>query len=152
MNDTYILFGTQTGTTEILALELEEAMKEAGYNCKCENIFEVKVDLLKQIKRVFIVMSTWGDGDPPDDAEDFYTDLISLPDRALYGLEFGVAALGDSGYEQFCQCGINFDEHLERLGGKRIIDRVDCDIDYEASFDNWKNGVIEALSLSLVRS
>ena len=150
MERTQILFGTQTGTTEELAEELQKELKEIGLEAPCENIFDVSVDLLKEVNRVFILISTWGDGDPPDDAEDFYAEFVALPDASLKGLEFSVLALGDSGYELFCECGKNFDKHLERLGGKRIANRVDCDVDYEEPFENWMKNVIEVLKPQLV--
>jgi len=146
MNDTYILYGTQTGTAEDLATELHEKLSESGYAAKCENIFEVKAAEMKEWKRVIVVISTWGDGEPPEDGEDFYTDMLSMADGELTGLEFGVLGLGDSGYEHFCKCGVDFDEHLERLGGKRIITRVDCDIDFEKPSEAWMNELVETLA------
>jgi len=85
MNDTYILYGTQTGTAEILAEQLNEELEKGGIPTVCENIFEYKAEDMKTWKRVFIVISTWGDGDPPDDAEGFYADLVGMPDGALEG-------------------------------------------------------------------
>lgn len=146
MNDTYILYGTQTGTAEDLANELHDALTAADYVAKCENAFEVKAEDAKTWKRLFIVISTWGDGEPPEDGEKFYEDLVAMPDGALQGIEFGVLALGDSGYDQFCQCGIDFDNQLERLGGKRLIQRVDCDIDYEQLSESWIQELTSILS------
>lgn len=147
MKDIYILFGTQTGLSEDLALDLQESLEEVGIKAECENIFDVKIDLLKEMKKVFVVVSTWGEGEPPDDVEDFYADMLALPDGAWKGLEFGVCALGDSGYEDFCECGIQFDRHLERLGGVRLVNRVDCDIDYEEPFEKWKNEVVSLMNV-----
>lgn len=146
MNNTYIVYGTQTGTTEDLAEELYDGLKEVGYEATFENIFELKAAQMKEWKRLFVVISTWGDGEPPEDALEFYNDMVAMPDGALSDLEFGVLALGDSGYDQFCQCGIDFDTHLERLGATRIIKRVDCDIDYEEPSEAWIQELIGTLT------
>ncbi len=142
MADKYILFGTQTGTAESCATDLSDALGEQGIEIACENVFDVKIDLLKEAKRIYIVTSTFGDGEPPEDAEDFYAALINLADGSIPGLEFAVFALGDTSYEQFCKCGRDFDEHLERIGGQRLLDRVDADIDYDDLFEAWCKKVV----------
>ena len=56
---------------------------------------------------------------------------------SLEGVEFSVCALGDTSYDQFCETGKQIDARLEKLGAKRIADRVDCDVDFEESFEQW---------------
>ncbi|HCC19919.1 MAG TPA: sulfite reductase subunit alpha, partial [Verrucomicrobiales bacterium] len=84
--------------------------------------------------------STWGEGEPPETAETFYNELMST-DLSLAGLEFAVCALGDTSYEQFCQTGKDVDARLEKLGAKRITERVDCDVDYDESYAGWNKNV-----------
>ena len=142
---TMVLYGTQTGTAEDLAVELQEALQEQGVQCGCENVFDVDFSLLAKIDRVFIIISTWGDGDPPDDAEGFCEALDGQKAGSLKGLEYAVFALGDSGYELFCECGKTVDTQLAQAGAKRLIDRVDCDIDIDEPFAQWLEKVLSVM-------
>ncbi|MFC4993462.1 flavodoxin domain-containing protein [Rubritalea tangerina] len=132
-----ILYGTQTGTAEDLGGELQEALEEMGVKAGCENVFDIEMSRLSEVERVFVLISTWGDGDPPDDAEGFCEWLEECDSGALNGLEYGVFGLGDSGYEQFCECGKFVDAKMEAAGGRRILERVDCDIDIDGPFAAW---------------
>ena len=136
-----ILFGTQTGTAEDLAIELQDELEQVGITLRCENIFDVDLECLIEFKRAYIIISTWGDGDPPDDAEDFCDWLGERKSSDLSGLEFSVFGLGDSGYEEFCGCAVFVDKKLENAGGVRVIDRVDCDVDISDTFAAWVNQV-----------
>ena len=137
-----VLYGTQTGTAEDLAVELQEEIQEQGGACSCENDFDFDFSRLERLKTVFIIISTWGDGDPPDDAEDFCEKLDAIKADSLIGLEFSVFALGDSGYELFCECGKKVDQQLEKAGSTRLLKRVDCDIDIDGPFTRWKEKVL----------
>lgn len=140
-----ILYGTQTGTAEDLAEELKEAFETEHINCGCENVFDVDFSLLDEIKHLFVIISTWGDGEPPDDAEDFCAQLESIEENRLQGLEYSVFALGDTGYELFCECGKMVDRQLQHAGATPIIKRVDCDIDIEEPFEQWKKHVVATM-------
>jgi len=128
-NNTLILYGTQTGTAEDLAEQLSESFNGCGITNRLENMFDVNMELVTTFKRLIIIVSTWGDGDPPDDGE------------ALH-LEFG---LGDSGYDQFCQCGIDFDTFLQNGGGNRLLTRVDGDMDFDEEFEEWSHSLANLL-------
>jgi sulfite reductase (NADPH) flavoprotein alpha-component len=91
------------------------------------------------------VISTFGDGDPPDSAKPFYTELHAPDHPRLSELRYSVLALGDRNYERFCRCGQEIDVRLEMLGGQRIYQRVDCDVDYGAAAEAWRNGVVTVL-------
>ena len=137
IKDFLILYGTQTGTAEDLAEQLGEELSNNNANHRIENMFDISLDVVKEYKRIFILVSTWGDGEPPDDAEGFHQELSEAEAGSLEGTEFAVFGLGDTGYEQFCQCGIEFDRFLEAAGSKRLIQRVDADIDFDDDFDSW---------------
>lgn len=136
-----ILFGTQTGTAEDLADELHEVLESDGVKCELQSMFDVRVDAMVGRERVFVVISTWGDGDPPDDAEDFCEALGVMEVGMLAGVEFAVFGIGDRGYEEFCECGKFVDRELERVGAKRILERVDCDVDIDGPFGKWMDEV-----------
>ncbi|MCG8434908.1 MAG: assimilatory sulfite reductase (NADPH) flavoprotein subunit, partial [Gammaproteobacteria bacterium] len=86
---------------------------------------------------LFIVVSTHGEGDPPDDAEELYEYLFSNRAPKLAGLQFSVLALGDSSYEHFCETGRRFDERLTALGAHRLSELTACDVDYQQPADEW---------------
>ncbi len=146
-----ILFGTQTGTAENLA---KRAAKEAGKRNFAATVIDMaQTDLTKLAseKNLLIITSTYGDGEPPDNATALHTALAaaSSPPPALSAplssLRFSVCSLGDTNYTQFCKCGADFDAFLEKLGATRTTPRTDCDLDYEDKFSAWLNAALTAL-------
>ena len=101
-----------------------------------------------------IIVSTWGEGDPPDAVVDFHTALLndSSDGISLNETKFSVCALGDTSYEQFCETGKQVDTRLEALGGIRLTEREDCDVDYEDSFDAWITRVVTSMAADLSKS
>jgi len=144
-NKTLILYGTQTGTAEDLAEELAESLSSASVENRVENMFDIEIAEVCDFKNVVTIVSTWGDGDPPDDAEALHSEFEKADEDAFSEQNFAVFGLGDTGYEQFCKCGIDFDNFLEKGGGSRLVPRVDADIDYEDDFENWKSAVTAIL-------
>ena len=132
-----VMYGSQTGTAEQLAKRLaNEAPKHGFVSRLLEMNSFASLDLRKE-ERLVIVTSTWGDGDPPDNAAAFWMYLSSESAPKLDHLRFSVLALGDKNYGNFCGAGKKFDERLEQLGAKRIHPRADCDVDYEAIAKIW---------------
>jgi len=144
-----VLFGTDTGNSRMLALSLTEKLKECGFQATCSAMDQFKPQALKHVRILLIVVSTHGEGDPPDNALSFYEFLHGRKAPRLEGLKFSVLALGDSSYEHFCKTGKDFDKRLEELGGQRIFPRVDCDVDFEDPAQAWMEGVLNALSEGL---
>jgi sulfite reductase (NADPH) flavoprotein alpha-component len=140
-----ILYGTMTGTAEELADELAGKLGRIGYATEVEDAGGYDVANLKHEKRVAVVISTWGEGEPPDDAEDFCFDLFDGKVGELPDLEFAVCALGDTSYQDFCGCGRRVDEALDKAGACKLIDRVDLDCDYEDDFKAWAEKLAERL-------
>jgi len=140
-----ILFGSQTGSSESLAkLAAKEAGKH-GFAAIVMDMVKFSPAKLAQEKNVLIITSTYGDGDPPDNAKALHAALHAPDAPRLTGLRYSVCGLGDTNYIQFCQCGKNFDAQLERLGATRASARVDCDLDYEAKFATWLKAALAAL-------
>jgi sulfite reductase (NADPH) flavoprotein alpha-component len=108
-----------------------------------------KVRQLKRESYLFVIVSTHGEGDPPDNAGVFHEFLHSKKAPKLESLRFSVLALGDSSYEHFCKTGRDFDIRLEALGGQRFSERVDCDVDYDDDADAWIGGILKSLSEEL---
>jgi len=143
-----ILFGTQTGSSEGLAKKLSRELQGKGFAPIVLGMDDYAKADLANCERLLIITSTYGDGDPPDNAMAFWGWLNSAEAPLLGKTSFSVLALGDTNYEQFCKFGKVVDARLEALGAQRIADRVDCDVDYDAPFAAWCASVASALGSS----
>ena len=141
-----VLFGSQTGNSEGVAGQLVEALKEKGVSAEMADMATYKPRKLKDEKNLCVVVSTHGEGDPPDTAMDMHAFLHGKRAPKMDGCSFSVLALGDTSYEQFCQTGKDFDTRLAELGATRIVDRVDCDVDYEEKAEAWIAELAEKLA------
>jgi sulfite reductase (NADPH) flavoprotein alpha-component len=141
-----ILFGTQTGTSEGLAKKAAKEAERRGFAPKlvCMEKHET-IDLTRE-EHVLVITSTYGDGEPPDNAQAFWSRLQSESAPKLSSVNYSVLALGDSNYPAFCQFGKNCDERFEALGARRIHPRVDCDVDYDEPAQTWLENVLSALA------
>ncbi|AZB43040.1 assimilatory sulfite reductase (NADPH) flavoprotein subunit [Bacillus sp. FJAT-42376] len=143
-----ILFGSQTGNAQGLAKESGKTLEEKGFEVTVASMNDFKPNQLKKIQNLLIIVSTHGEGDPPDNALSFHEFLHSKRAPKLENFHFSVLSLGDSSYEFFCQTGKEFDLKLEELGGNRIYPRVDCDLDYDETAAEWLEGVLGELGTS----
>jgi sulfite reductase (NADPH) flavoprotein alpha-component len=144
MTDITIAFGSETGTSEGLAQDAAKILTAKGYNCHVIDLEDFTLDILIKIKLLLLITSTFGEGEPPTNAELFYDELMSTESTDLSQLQFSVCALGDRSYEFFCQCGKDFDHRLGALGGQRLASRADCDTDC-LEYDDWWTSVENAL-------
>ncbi|MEM9480519.1 MAG: assimilatory sulfite reductase (NADPH) flavoprotein subunit [Verrucomicrobiota bacterium] len=140
-----ILFGTESGNCEVLADQTAKLAKSSGFKPKVRNMSETKAGDLAKVGNLLVVVSTWGDGDPPDAAAAFHEELMGDSAPKLDEISFSVCALGDTSYEKFCETGKQVDKRLEELGAKRIHVRQDCDVDYEDPWKTWAEAAISAL-------
>ena len=123
-----VLFGTETGTAEMCAADLVDALKKKGFAAKLVDMDDYEIDGMADERLVVVITSTFGNGDPPANAERLLESLNDdRPD--LNGLNYAVMALGDTSYPRFAQCGKDFDKIIGELGGNAVIPRVDCDGD-----------------------
>ncbi|WP_339179029.1 assimilatory sulfite reductase (NADPH) flavoprotein subunit [Oceanobacillus sp. FSL W7-1293] len=143
-----VLFGSQTGNCQGLATEVSGKLKEKGMKVTLASMADFKPNKLKNLQNLLVVISTQGEGDPPDTALQFHEFLHGRRAPKLEDLNYSVLALGDSSYDLFCETGRQFDERLAELGGNRIIDRVDCDLDYDEAAEEWLENVLNKLSES----
>lgn len=140
-----IIFGSQTGNAQRLAGRLGDQLKAQGYEVSISAMNKFKPNDLKKITNLFVLVSTHGEGDPPDNAISFYEFLHSKRAPKLDGLNYSVLALGDTSYEFFCKTGQDFDTKLQELGAKPITNRVDCDVDFEESASSWIQAILTNL-------
>lgn len=140
-----ILYGSQTGHARSVAEELREAAQEAGLATELVSMGKLKEKNLKKLRYVLVVISTQGEGDPPDDALSLWEYMNSTKAPKLQDFNFAVLGLGDSSYEFYCKTGKDFDGRLEELGGKRLLDRVDLDVDFDDGADAWIPKAVAAM-------
>lgn len=140
-----ICFGSQTGTAESLAKKLAKDAAQRGFSARLHPLNDFEAAGFVGAKKAVIVSSTWGDGDPPENAMSFWNWLKSDAAPRLEQLEFAVLGLGDRNYSDFCGAAKKFDARLEALGAKRLASRGECDTDYESTARKWLEEVWEKL-------
>lgn len=136
-----ILYGSQTGNGQELAERYAADMQAAGVNVNLSNMLEYNVRKLKDEQHLLLVVSTHGDGDPPDDAVDFIEQLNGKKAPKLDHLSYSVLALGDSSYPDFCVTGQRIDSRLAELGAQRLVDCAQADLDIEEIAEPWWNNL-----------
>jgi sulfite reductase (NADPH) flavoprotein alpha-component len=144
MRNVTVLFGTESGNAQSLAERAGEALRAAGHGVDVIDMQGFDPASLASLRTLLVITSTYGNGDPPSNAEALHAHLMKRAER-LPPLPFSVCALGDTTYERFAQCGKDFDRRLEELGAVRVAPRVDCDVDYDVPFDRWLQSVQLAL-------
>jgi sulfite reductase (NADPH) flavoprotein alpha-component len=137
-----IVYGSQTGNSKRIAERLARAAEAAGLATRVYASGSYPLKDLSRERLLVVVVSTQGDGDPPDDARGFIEFLGSRRAPKLEQLTYSVLALGDSSYPKFCETGRQVDERLVELGAKRLLDRVDCDVDFETLATPWLDRVV----------
>ena len=144
-----ILYGTETGNARALGKLLAAAAAERGLSPQLADMADYKVRGLKDEQDLLVIVSTYGEGDPPQPAVGFFEYLEGKRAPRLDNVRFSVLSLGDSTYEKYCEAGKRIDSRLEALGAERIGERVDCDIDYEEPAAAWAGSVIDRLAADL---
>ncbi len=137
-----ILYGSHSGNSEFIAKEAQKYLKKNGLSATACDMAKYAFGKLTHEKSVLIVVSTQGEGDPPDSAQKFCKNLFAENAPSLTNLKFAVCALGDSSYEHFCQTGKNIDRRLAELGAVRFHRRVDCDAEFHQAASTWVSDVL----------
>lgn len=140
-----VLFGSQTGTAEGLAKKFAKEAAPRGFAPQVHPLNDFETANFAAARKAVIISSTWGEGDPPDNATKFWDWLKADGVQRLEHLEFAVLGLGDKNYSDFCGASKKFDARLEALGAKRLLPRGECDTDYETAAKKWMDGVWEKL-------
>jgi sulfite reductase (NADPH) flavoprotein alpha-component len=140
-----IVYATESGNSERLAGDVAKAARKNGLKPTLIDMADLDVASLADVRRLVVIAATWGEGEPPARAQHVYKELMAETAPQLTDLQYAVLALGDSAYVEFCAIGKAIDERLAALGGKRVADRVDCDLDFEAPAADWISGAIAKL-------
>jgi len=138
-----ILYGSETGNGEALAEALAARFEATGLHAELLSLDRFRAAGLKKLEQAVFVMSTHGEGDPPEEALDLFEFLDSDRAPKLDQLRYRVLALGDRSYSLFCEAGRRLDQRLQELGAKPFGPRVDCDVDYAADAQAWSDQVLD---------
>jgi sulfite reductase (NADPH) flavoprotein alpha-component len=141
-----IIYATESGNAERLAADMAKAARKQGFRPSIIDMADLDVGLLASVRRLAVIAATWGEGEPPSRAARAYAELMGDRAPRLDGVEYGVLALGDTAYAEFCATGRLLDERLAALGAKRVVERVDCDLDFAEPAARWIDQALTALA------
>jgi sulfite reductase (NADPH) flavoprotein alpha-component len=141
-----ILYATESGNSEKLAGDVAKSARKLGFKPALVDMADLEVASLKDVKRLIVIAATWGEGEPPARSIRAYKEVMSETAPRLDGVEFGVLALGDTAYAEFCAIGKALDTRLETLGAKRVAERIDCDLDFAEPAAKWIDGTLKVLA------
>ena len=137
-----VISASQTGNARKVAAELQQRLAAASVNAVHAAAADYKPKNIAGEQLVLLVTSTQGEGEPPEEALSLYKLLSGKKAPNLSGLKFAVLGLGDSSYPMFCGAGKSFDELLAKLGGERLLERQDCDLEYQAEAAAWLDKIV----------
>ena len=140
-----ILSASQTGNARRLSEQLRDDLLAVKLNVNLVNAGDYKFKQIGQEKLLVVVTSTQGEGEPPEEAVALHKFLMSKKAPKMDGSAFAVFGLGDTSYEFFSQAGKDFDNKLAELGGERLLDRVDADVEYVQQAEAWRKQVVDIL-------
>ncbi len=141
-----ILFGSQTGNAKGVAEQLGEQALAQGLEVRVTSMSDYNPRKLAKERWVLILVSTHGEGEPPESAFALHTFVQGQRAPRLERLRYAVLGLGDSSYEHFCQTAVDFDRRLSELGAQRFMPLQCCDIDYQTDANAWSGSVLMQLA------
>ena len=140
-----VLYGSQTGNSRKIAEKLHASLEAQGKDATLSNMVNYRGNNLKKEEYVLAVISTHGNGEPPDEALGFFKFINSAKAPKLDSMKFSVLALGDSSYDEFCQTGVELDAKFAELGATRMTDLVQCDVDFAEEAEEWQQELLGQL-------
>ncbi|MEE1611932.1 diflavin oxidoreductase [Microvirga sp. CF3016] len=141
-----ILFASESGNAERLAQDVAKLARKGGFKPKVVDFADLDIADLPKHERLIVIAATWGEGEPPARAARAYADLMGESAPRLERTTFAVLALGDTAYAEFCGVGKAIDARLAELGAVRTVDRIDCDLDFEAPAAAWIKSTLDAFA------
>ncbi|WFO50616.1 assimilatory sulfite reductase (NADPH) flavoprotein subunit [Aeromonas veronii] len=144
-----ILYGSQTGNAKGVATAIKAQAEARGLPVTIASMADYKPKQLKKESHLLVVVSTYGEGEPPESAVDLFEQLKKGKIGKLDGLKFAVLGLGDSSYEFFCQTGKDFDDFLTKAGAERIYELASLDVDYQDAAKSWGEQALNAIAATL---
>ena len=141
-----IVFASESGNSEKLASDMARQSRNLGFKPSLIDMAELDLAALKAASRLVVIAATWGEGESPGRAARVYAELMKDGAPRLDGVDYGVLALGDTAYAEFCAVGKRIDERLAELGAKRVVERLDCDLDFAEPAADWIGAALQVLT------
>lgn len=141
-----IIWGSQTGNSEAIGKKLAKQLTAKGHSPTLRNMADVSPADLVAVETLLVITSTYGDGEPPDNAAALHSALHADDAPSLAAVSFSVLALGDSNYPDFCKCGHDFDSRLAALGAKPLAPIIECDVEWDEPFARWTQQLEQSLA------
>ena len=135
-----LAYASQTGSAERLAWQTAAALREGGFDVRVERLGRVQPEQLAGVGRALFVVSTFGEGQPPDDARAFER-RMRVQSPSLASLKYGVLALGDHEYDSYCGFGRELDQWLHHAGAQPLFDRIDVDAGDPGALRHWQHHI-----------
>ncbi len=140
-----ILYASESGNAEGVAAKLATSARRQGFKVTLKDVADSSLEEAAKAKNLLLIAATWGEGEPPSRAVPFFRGLMADGAPRFEQVRFAVLALGDRAYANFCSTGREIDLRLEALGGTRVTDRVECDLDFAKSAAAWGEAALAAL-------
>ncbi|MEM9063024.1 MAG: flavodoxin domain-containing protein [Pseudomonadota bacterium] len=140
-----ILYGSQSGTGEALSKDLRKFAATQGFDATIAELDSTSPAALADTNHLLIVAATFGEGEPTDNAQNFYKSLMAEDAAALPGtLNYAVCGMGDSSYTHFNKVGRDLDARFAELGATRAAPMAICDVAYDDDYAEWRDAVFAA--------
>lgn len=136
----WVVHASQTGFAMELADMTATSLRHGGVTVQRAGLEHLDAARLQDITRAVFVVSTTGEGDPPDPALGFVRQVMSQS-LSLAGLQYAVLALGDREYEQFCAFGHQLDDWLRRQHAQPLFDLVEVDNADDSALRHWQHHI-----------
>ena len=146
-----IVFASESGNSEALANDAAKLARKGGFKPRVIDLADLDLGILDKAGNLLVVAATWGEGEPPGRAARGYAALMGADAPRLDGVRFGVLALGDTAYAEFCAIGKAIDARLSDLGATRAVERVDLDLDFAPPAAAWIKGALDTLAPADIR-
>ncbi|MGB5834218.1 MAG: flavodoxin domain-containing protein [Thiohalocapsa sp.] len=141
-----ILYGSQTGNTRAVAEALAATARSRGMEPRLVSMADFRSRDISRERLLLILVSTQGEGEPPEAGQDLFNYLHGKRAPRLEGLQFGVLGLGDSSYALFCQAAKAFDARLRALGAQALVDLQCCDLGDDDLASDWSSRALDLTS------
>jgi len=138
-----VVYGSQTGNAKRVAERLAKDIENSGCSVRLVRAGAFVLRELKDERLLYIVISTQGEGDPPDDARAFVEHLCGKRAPPLKELRYAILGLGDSSYPQFNAVARRLDERLDELGARRMFERGEADLDIDTVAAPWSQRALD---------
>lgn len=143
--DLTVLYASQGGNARSVAESIAADANKYGLSSQLISVDKYKPRNLAKEKYLLIVISTQGEGEPPETAQELFRYLSAKKKPKLENLQYAIFGLGDSSYQYFCKAAQDIDEYLQGAGAKAFAPRIDADLVYQAEAEKWGTEVLQKL-------